>query len=502
MDIAQELAKRLNISEAMAAEQLQRDPSLASLITGRTVPTAIAPAASAEAPAAIDEEEQAKQRGFSTLQDLIKGREAGASPSAKLAEKFPNLSPEARTSLLREKYSLSEMAEPEKTSPSNLLESFKQATEMKEAAVPEQATVTALAPEPEQIPSVSVPPAVKPERAAVKGVPAVGVAPAKEPTLQERISGELSGLKAERAEAKAEREEAMRRTDIGELASMVARSLTQIGAAYQGAKTGQDMSNIAQQTMVNWDKRRDQIFEQYRQTIGELDKQQAGIERQQERLEAAAEKAADRTAQDAYRQQMIGLEKEKIKIDDKKATNAFTIAELKNSAELAKAIADGKTDTVKELTKTYTKSLKDLDDQIESIRKIQGMDLGGKKSKAIAEALVPIFGVEAIEEKGIFWDSVKGKKELKALMEGKLAELQKRREQVNNNLTTGLKASTLMEPGQAAPTEAPVQTPPSQPPATGKVLSSSNVKALAQRDGITEDVARRKLQALGYTIRD
>jgi len=148
--------------------------------------------------------------------------------------------------------------------------------------------------------------AARPKSVALQGRP--GVAPVREApppaplSLRERIEQSMT---EQRETTKAERDEAMRRADVGELASLVGRSLAQIGAAAQGMRTGVDMSGVAQKAMVDWDRKREQILSSYDSSIKDISRQQESLLRQAEREE-------DREDKKAYQDRAEALERSKM----------------------------------------------------------------------------------------------------------------------------------------------------------------------------------------------
>jgi hypothetical protein len=378
------------------------------------------------------------------------------------------------------------MAEPEKPSPSNLLDSFKQATEMKETRLPEPAIVTAQA----EAPKLAEAPGLvetKPKPKKEEFPP-----PVKKPTLQERIAGEMAGLRTERETAKAERQEQLRRADIGELASLIGRSLAQIGAAAQGMRTGVDMSGVAQQAMVNWDKKREQIYDSYAQQIKELDTQQSQLIRQSERLEDKQERDDARRAAAKLRREELNLRESQFQKQEA----------LKRSVALLNAKVKGDKEEQARIQKEVDDKLKEFETQYKDAADLEGLiselDVADSKTKKKVEAQIQnkaaiIFGKEGIPQEEGWFSSGTNMDELLKLTQSRRASLGQ-----DIDLQKQILYGTR---GQAVPAQAPAPTPTQTPP-SGKVLSSSKVKEVAQRDGVPEDEARRKLQKLGYTIRD
>jgi hypothetical protein len=446
MDITQELAKKLGISETMAAEQLQRNPSLASIITGQTPPRAMA----ANAPAAdLDEEAQATQGGFSTLRELINKNEPGLSPLAKSVEAYPNLPAEKRNQLLSKQYTLEEMTRPEKPSPSSLLDQFKQATQAKETPSAGQSEATIFSPKIDVAAPILTAKA-KPGKGPATSGEAAGTPPPPPPPTPPAYETEMSRLRGERETAKGERQTEMDRLAKGELASLIGRSLTQIGAAATGMQKGIDMSDVAQKELVDWDKKREQIYSNYAQTIKELDTQQAGLVRQAERTEDKAERAAARQAAGA-------LERDKIKAQN---SRAIAEAQLRQGLGVIKAQASNDAGAKKAAEAEAKNMLSDYKGKEGQLGDLEGLlnkynSASGKdKTKAsldIEETAGKILGSQAIPKgTGWFSSNTTDREQLLKDVQIKRAEI-KEGIDYQNRIISGLRQGGLSANAPAAP---------------------------------------------------
>ena len=177
-------------------------------------------------------------------------------------------------------------------------------------------------------------------------------------TLQERIAQSSEELKREKEAASKEREESMRRADVGELASLIGRSLTQIGAAAQGMKTGVDMSGVGQQALVDWEKKRDRIDATYQTKLASISKEREQLLQQQQDALKAENDAA-----------FLELKKKEYKL-----------AERETDAKIAKYKADiaagreaaGKPDSAlaKTALERATKNIDKLDESFQKVAKL------------------------------------------------------------------------------------------------------------------------------------
>lgn len=269
------LAERLDISTSMAEEQLKKNPSLADLIKKGPTEEKITKDIFDVKPEEYPGELITKQGDVTVRTPLAGTIKEAPSP----VPSSPAIGPFADGA----KYGAALGAATQEQKPTTLAGGLGLGGKQKEAA--------------------------RPKSVALQGRP--GVAPVQEtpppapPSLRERIEQSMTGLGKEREAAKAERDEAMRRADVGELASLVGRSLAQIGAAAQGMRTGVDMSGVAQKAMVDWDRKREQILSSYDSSIKDISRQQESLLRQAEREE-------DREDKKAYQDRAEALERDKM----------------------------------------------------------------------------------------------------------------------------------------------------------------------------------------------
>lgn len=83
------------------------------------------------------------------------------------------------------------------------------------------------------------------------------------------------------------REDARKRADIGQVAEMVGRSLTQIGAAQQGMRTGADLSGVGQGKGIDWEARRAEIAKDYETELASVSKEREQLLEKERRAEEA-----------------------------------------------------------------------------------------------------------------------------------------------------------------------------------------------------------------------
>lgn len=264
---------------------------------------------------------------------------------------------------------------------------------------------------------------------------------AKAPSLMEK-------LQEERVSAKAEREAAMQKADIGELASIIGRGLAQIGAAASGMRSGVDMSNIAKESLVDWDRRREQIMTAYKQNISEIDSQQAKLERAEERTQDKAEK-------EAYRKQQLKLEYDKLRQDRE-------IANAKRDVETLSAIAKRDQKALDANAKKINDEIAALDKQEAALRRVEELDVEGKDLKIIAGEVAKLYGKAEAEKPGfIYGTNLKSKDELRELLSAKRQEIELGRQAAQRRL------KTIYDYQQADVAPAPTPTPaPTPAPAT------------------------------------
>lgn len=259
------------------------------------------------------------KREQSSLQDLVK-----ASPVSPTEPTGPSATPTS---------SVSPGAE---TKPSNLLESFSKSTsnagKLGAGAPSQNGTVT---------PSASLS-GFKPE-------------PEKpEDTLLARLK-----------RAETTREEARKRADIGQLAEMVGRSLTQIGAAQQGMRTGVDLSGVAQGKGIDWEARRAEIAKDYETELASVSKEREQLIEKERRAEEANNQ-----------KELLALKKQELGLSQRE-----TAAKIDKLREEARAIkeAAGKPDS-KEAASALERANKTMEKLDDSFYKVETLNSGVNKA--------------------------------------------------------------------------------------------------------------------------
>ena len=320
------------------------------------------------------------------------------------------------------------------------------------------------------------PRALKDTVAAAPETPAPAEA---EPSAYERS---LMDLKTERATAKTERDAALRRAEIGELASIIGQSLTQIGAAASGMRSGADMSGIAQKALVDWDKRKDQVMSLYKQNVAELDSQQ-------DKLERAKERAEDKAEKEAYQREQMKLAREKLAQDKE-------IANQSNQLKMLSSIATKNEDAIKASEAQYLRELEELDKQEANFQKIEGLELEGKDKKVIARQVATILGKEAAQKEGWFGgQTTMSKDELMEVVANKRTELQQQRELVKKNLATI--TAYRARANSPAPAAAPVA-----PALAAPAGQDAQIVNYAKQNNLDYNRAKDILVKRGYTPKE
>jgi hypothetical protein len=267
----------------------------------------------------------------------------------------------------------------------------------------------------------------------------------------------MAELKGERATAKAERDADLRRAEIGELASIIGQSLTQIGAAASGMRSGVDMSGIAQKALVDWDKRKDQVMNLYKQNVAELDGQQAKLER-------AKERADDKVEKEAYQKAQMKLAREKMQQDK-------DIAAQNNQIKMLAAIATKNDKAIKDSETQYTRNLAKLDKREADLRKVEELNILNKTKEVIAGELASLLGEESVKEEGIFYgENILSKDDLMKLVADKKAEIRQERDQVYKNLETLTAYQVRANAPKAAAPAPAAQASAGQPPSADDMV--------------------------------
>lgn len=320
--------------------------------------------------------------------------------------------------------------------------------------------------------------------------------PAKEPTIQETLKERLAGLDARRQEAKAEREQKRKEADWGELASIIGRSLAQIGAAQQGLRTGVDMSKAVGPALIDWEKKKDRIDADYAQNIKELESER----REATRL---AERAEDQEIRDRYRKEDYEKQKE---LENLKYNNKLRKDNAKGILSEAKAMMKGDIASFKNNITAEKGKLKDYEDELAKLNQLKGSIAANEKSNKIIEKATPLLGDLVDKDKFLWFDIRKSNEEIDALANQRIEALTTAINQAKDSIkrqqeqVVRLKSTTPEQYAQGREPAAP--STPQAPQAPVKALSSEQLSQVAKRDGLSEAEARKKLEKLGYTIRD
>lgn len=323
--------------------------------------------------------------------------------------------------------------------------------------------------------------------------------PAKKPTIQETLQGRLGELKSQRKTAKTERETKRREADWGELASIIGRSLAQIGAAQQGLRTGVDLSKSIGPALIDWEKRRDRIDADYDRDISLLNKQADEAVR-------IAERAQDKQDREEAANLAWDRKKEAINLTTTKETKE---ANAKRILASTKALMAGKSQDIENQINQNNKLITDYDKQEKDIADLT-TDLASGKVPLSAlmpriQKYIPIKELERDET--LPWsDDLADPDEIIEMLTGKAATLRQARQEtlgVNSSLQKGLVKikSTTPEDYAKGVTAVSVEEP-SMPQAPVKLITAAQLSQVAKRDGVSEAEAKRKLEMLGYTIRD
>ena len=290
-----------------------------------------------------------------------------------------------------------------------------------------------------------------------EAVAAAPMAPSPTEPTPSPYEQSMAELKGERATAKAERDADLRRAEIGELASIIGQSLTQIGAAASGMRSGVDMSGIAQKALVDWDKRKDQVMNLYKQNVAELDGQQAKLER-------AKERADDKVEKEAYQKAQMKLAREKMQQDK-------DIAAQNNQLKMLAAIATKNDKAIKDSETQYTRNLAKLDKRESDLRKVEELNILNKTKEVIAGELASLLGEESVKEEGIFYgENILSKDDLMKLVADKKAEIRQERDQVYKNLETLTAYQVRANAPKAAAPAPAAQASAGQPPSADDMV--------------------------------
>jgi len=284
--------------------------------------------------------------------------------------------------------------QPSEAKPTSLLEATKQAQQKTKAPKPASSTE---------------------ERAPLSLAGEKKAPPAKEPTIQEKLQERLSGLETRRKEAKEEREEKRKGADWGELASIIGRSLVQIGAAQQGLRTGVDMSKAVGPALIDWEKKRDRIDNDYAQEIKELNAEQKETIR-------LAERAEDKEAREEYQKQQAKIEAEKSRASIERERIK---QEGKLTAENLKALASQNKAAIKAQFKLTEDKVKEYESRAKKINELDALIVSNADTDTIKKKAVEIFGREAVSVPGfLYGTNIASTDDIEELVKTELAQTQ------------------------------------------------------------------------------
>jgi hypothetical protein len=298
--------------------------------------------------------------------------------------------------------------------------------------------------------------------------PAVGKEEAKLPTEEETLLGRLSA-------AEKKYEKAKESADYGELMSTLARSLTQIGAAYSGMKSGADMSGVANKVLTDWDKRRDQIFQEYKTTLGDIRDQQKELSRQKERTQ-------DREDKKAIEQKNYELKK-----DEQAQREKWN--ELNHQLKILQIGADQDTAAAKNQIAAIEDELQSYEKEMNTLAQASKLALNPKKKDAeIAgeiQELLRVRGIPVTKKGTFFGESPLSRDDLKTAIEEQRQRLEplivQRKKDVAYLRRVGAKSA------QPASQEQTVSTQPNTPPSTPNTPPATPPPA----GGLTPQQAKR-----------
>lgn len=333
----------------------------------------------------------------------------------------------------------------------------------------------ALAPEPQPTGAAEEPKTLRDrvargmKQGAAGGAP--GVQEEKPLTPEQKLEQRLSS-------AESKYEKAKEAADYGELMSTLARSLTQLGAAYSGMKSGVDMSGVANKLLTDWDKRRDQIFQEYKNTVSLIKDEQKELTRQAERTEDIQEKRDARKAEAA-------LQKDKLAADERWRLLELSMKSLeirnKNDKEAAKAQLD-----------VLEPELKSYKNQLDTLAKASSMILDPKKSdEQIAGEVQELMRTQGKDVTSTgFWnqESVKNRKELKNMID----EERKRIENSMSVLQSSIKGLKTMSAAGQVTTPQPTPTTAEQTPPTPAPAPTTGQDAeLARKEARRQELLKK-----------
>jgi len=293
--------------------------------------------------------------------------------------------------------------------------------------------------------------------------------PAKEPTIQETLKERLAGLDARRKEAKAEREQKRKEADWGELASIIGRSLAQIGAAQQGLRTGVDMSKAVGPALIDWEKKKDRIDADYAQNIKELESER----REATRL---AERAEDQEIRDRYRKEDYEKQKE---LENLKYNNKLRKDNAEGILAEAKAMMKGDLASFKNNIAAEKGKLADYEGELAKLNQLKGSIAADVKQSEIIKNATPLLGNLIEKDKFLKFDIAKSKDEIDALANQRIEALTTAINQAKDSIKRQQEQVvrlTSTTPEQYAQKQAPA---PRQAPAPAEQAKNPDVQEYA-----------------------
>ena len=346
--------------------------------------------------------------------------------------------------------------------------------------------------------------AARPKSAALQGRP--GFVPVREapppapPSLRERIEQSMTGLGKEREAAKAERDEAMRRADVGELASLVGRSLAQIGAAAQGMRTGVDMSGVAQKALVDWDRKREQVLNSYDSSIKDISRQQESLLRQAEREEDREDKKAYQKSVEMLEHSKMAQQErlKKMEIELENQRKIFDAAEKgdKKVLEFQKKAANANVRRIQKDLNSYdraegiyarwqTADRKDKDKLAQELRGLTARTLGPEAVAAQKEKLLGLIDTEKEPDPDKLVEVLRNNR---STLEEELL--------LQQEIADGIRKYQSPEAGQQQP---PAQTTVAKP---ARALTKKEVEDYAALYKMTPDKAKAWLKSQNIAVEE
>ena len=253
----------------------------------------------------------------------------------------------------------------------NRLSEIKQEKSSLEELVKASPVSPTAAPTPMTTPTpTTVTPSATGQKTLLGAIQASGTTPSPAPTegmptsMSTPVTAEAEAEKPEDTllarlrKAEETRGEERKRADIGQVAEMVGKSLSQIGAAQQGMKAGVDLSGVGQAKGIDWTARRAEIADDYKTELASISKEREQLlEKEKRATEAGNQKA------------LLDIKQKELKLSERE-TNA-KIDKMKQDTQIAKAAA-GKPDSkvVQATIETADKKLAPITKDFLSVEKL------------------------------------------------------------------------------------------------------------------------------------